>query len=355
MSIVESAGLKLLRLSNPEFAHNVAIRALNLGLVPKPKTRVFENLKTSIGGLELDSPIGLAAGFDKNAEAVDPLLKCGFGFVEVGAVTPEGQPGNPKPRLFRLPKDQAVINSFGFNNLGMDIVSSRLAKRSEKGIVGVNLGANKDSDDRIKDYVKVLKCCGPFVDFATVNVSSPNTENLRNLQEKNSLNNLLDQVMTSREKLKNKVPIFLKIAPDLSLNQIDDISEIALKMQIDAVVATNTTLDHQGLKSDVKNKQGGLSGRPLFSKSTWVLANLSRRLEKKVPLIGVGGIASAQDAYVKILAGASAVQLYTGLVYNGIGLVTKINKGLSEILSQHNKTNLSDIVGSGADEFLCVL
>jgi dihydroorotate dehydrogenase len=354
MSIVEIAGLKLLRLSNPEFAHNVAIKALNLGLVPKPKTRVFENLKTSIGGLELDSPIGLAAGFDKNAEAVDPLLKCGFGFVEVGAVTPEGQPGNPKPRLFRLPKDQAVINSFGFNNLGMDIVSSRLAKRAEKGIVGVNLGANKDSDDRIKDYVKVLKCCGPFVDFATVNVSSPNTENLRNLQEKNSLNNLLDQVMTSREKLKNKVPIFLKIAPDLSLNQIDDISEIALKMQIDAVVATNTTLDHQGLKSDVKNKQGGLSGRPLFSKSTWVLANLSRRLEKKVPLIGVGGIASAQDAYAKILAGASAVQLYTGLVYNGIGLVTKINKGLSEILSQQNKTNLSDIVGSEADEFLCV-
>ena len=354
MSIVESAGLKLLRLSNPEFAHNVAIRALNLRLVPKPKTRVFENLKTSIGGLELDSPIGLAAGFDKNAEAVDPLLKCGFGFVEVGAVTPEGQPGNPKPRLFRLPKDQAVINSFGFNNLGMDIVSSRLAKRSEKGIVGVNLGANKDSDDRIKDYVKVLKCCGPFVDFATVNVSSPNTENLRNLQEKKSLNNLLEQVMSSREKLKNKVPIFLKIAPDLSLNQIDDISEIALKMQIDAVVATNTTLDRQGLKSDVKNKQGGLSGRPLFSKSTWVLANLSRRLEKKVPLIGVGGIASAQDAYAKILAGASAVQLYTGLVYNGIGLVTKINKGLSEILSQQNKTNLSDIVGSEADGFLCV-
>ncbi len=352
MSIVESAGLKLLRLSNPEFAHTVAIRALNLRLVPKPKTRVFENLKTSIGGLELDSPIGLAAGFDKNAEAVDPLLKCGFGFVEVGAVTPEGQPGNPKPRLFRLPKDQAVINSFGFNNLGMDIVSSRLAKRSEKGIVGVNLGANKDSDDRIKDYVKVLKCCGPFVDFATVNVSSPNTENLRNLQEKKSLNNLLDQIMSSREKLKNKVPIFLKIAPDLSLNQIDDISEIALKMQIDAVVATNTTLDRQGLKSDVKNKQGGLSGRPLFSKSTWVLANLSRRLEKRVPLIGVGGIASAQDAYAKILAGASAVQLYTGLVYNGIGLVTKINKGLSEILSKQNKTHLSDIVGSGTDEFL---
>jgi len=352
MSIVESAGLKLLRLLNPEFAHNVAIKALSLGLTPKPKTRVFENLKTSVGGLELDSPIGLAAGFDKNAEAVDPLLKCGFGFVEVGAVTPECQPGNPKPRLFRLPKDKAVINRFGFNNLGMDIVSARLAKRSEKGIVGVNLGANKDSDDRIKDYVKVLKCCGPFVDFATVNVSSPNTENLRNLQEKSSLNNLLYQVMSSRENLKNKVPIFLKIAPDLSLNQIDDISEIALKMQIDAVVATNTTLDHQGLKSYVKNKQGGLSGRPLFSKSTWVLANLSRRLEKRIPLIGVGGIASAQDAYIKLLAGASAVQLYTGLVYNGMGLVTKINSWLSEILSQQNKAHLSDIVGSETEKFL---
>ena len=352
MSIVESAGLKLLRLLNPEFAHNVAIKALSLGLTPKPKTRVFENLKTSVGGLELDSPIGLAAGFDKNAEAVDPLLKCGVGFVEIGAVTPEGQPGNPKPRLFRLPKDKAVINRFGFNNLGMDIVSARLAKRSEKGIIGVNLGANKDSDDRIKDYVKVLKCCGPFVDFATVNVSSPNTENLRNLQEKSSLNNLLYQVMSSRENLKNKVPIFLKIAPDLSLNQIDDISEIALKMQIDAVVATNTTLDHQGLKSYVKNKQGGLSGRPLFSKSTWVLANLSRRLERRIPLIGVGGIASAQDAYIKLLAGASAVQLYTGLVYNGMGLVTKINSGLSEILSQQNKAHLSDIVGSETEKFL---
>ena len=243
------------------------------------------------------------------------------------------------------------MNRLGFNNLGMDIVSSRLAKRTEKGIVGVNLGANKDSDDRIKDYIEVLKCCGPFVDFATVNVSSPNTENLRNLQEKKSLDNLLDQVMSSREKLKNKVPIFLKIAPDLSLNQIDDISEIALKMQIDAVVATNTTLDHQGLNSDLKNKQGGLSGKPLFSKSTWVLANLSRRLEKKVPLIGVGGIASSQDAFVKILAGASAVQLYTSLVYNGIGLVTKINKGLSEILLQQNKSHLSDLVGSQTDKF----
>ena len=351
MSIVESVGLKLLRLSNPEFAHNVALKALKLGLVTKPMIRVPKNLRTSIGGLELDSPIGLAAGFDKNAEAVDPLLKCGFGFVEVGAVTPECQPGNPKPRLFRLPKDKAVINRFGFNNLGMDIVSARLAKRSEKGIVGVNLGANKDSEDRIKDYVKVLKCCGPFVDFATVNVSSPNTENLRNLQEKSSLNNLLYQVMSSRENLKNKVPIFLKIAPDLSLNQIDDISEIALKMQIDAVVATNTTLDHQGLRSYVKNKQGGLSGRPLFSKSTWVLANLSRRLEKRIPLIGVGGIASAQDAYIKLLAGASAVQLYTGLVYNGMGLVTKINTGLSEILSQQNKAHISDIVGSETEKF----
>ena len=233
----------------------------------------------------------------------------------------------------------------------MDIVSERLAKRSTKGIVGVNLGANKNSDDRIKDYVKVLQCCGPFVDFATVNVSSPNTENLRNLQEKNSLNDLLDEVMTSRENLENKVPVFLKISPDLTLNQIDDISEIALKMQIDAIVATNTTVDHQGLQSDVNNKHGGLSGRPLFSKSTWVLANLSARLDKKVPLIGVGGIASAEDAYVKLLAGASAVQLYTGLVYNGMGLVTKINKGISEMLSKQHKSNLSDIVGSEREKY----
>ena len=213
------------------------------------------------------------------------------------------------------------------------------------------MGANKNSDDRIKDYVKVLQCCAPFVDFATVNVSSPNTENLRNLQEKNSLNDLLDEVMTSRENLENKVPVFLKISPDLTVNQIDDICEIALKMQIDAIVATNTTVDHQGLQSDVKNKHGGLSGRPLFSKSTWVLANLSARLDKKVPLIGVGGIASAEDAYVKLLAGASAVQLYTGLVYNGMGLVTKINKGISEMLSKQHKSNLSDIVGSEREKY----
>jgi dihydroorotate dehydrogenase len=352
MGFLENTGLKLLRLSKPELAHNIAIKALNLGLAPKPEVSIFENLKTSICGLKLDNPIGLAAGFDKNAEAVDPLLKCGFGFIEVGAITPEPQPGNPKPRLFRLPKDQAVINRFGFNNLGMEMASVRLARRSSKGVVGINLGANKNSKDRIEDYAKVLKCCGPFVNFATINISSPNTENLRNLQEKNSLKNLLDQVLECRDNLKNKIPIFLKIAPDLSLNQIDDISEIALKMEIDAIVATNTTLDRRGIKSRVKNEKGGLSGKPLFSKSTWVLAHLSQRLDNKIPLIGVGGVASATDAYQKLLAGATAVQLYTGLVYHGIGLVSEINKGLSEILSNQGIDHVSKVVGKERDNFL---
>tara|TARA_B100001059_G_scaffold234095_1_gene275715 strand:+ start:589 stop:1647 length:1059 start_codon:yes stop_codon:yes gene_type:complete len=352
MRFFENAGLKLLRLSNPEFAHNIAIKALNLKLAPKSETLVFDNLKTSICGLKIDNPIGLAAGFDKNAEAVDPLLKCGFGFIEVGAITPKPQPGNPKPRLFRLPKDQAVINRFGFNNLGMEKASERLARRSAKGIVGINLGANKNSEDRIKDYIKVLACCGPFVDFATINVSSPNTENLRDLQEKSSLNILLDQVLECRGNLKVNIPIFLKIAPDLSLNQIDDIAETALKHNIDAIVATNTTLDRQGIKSRAKNERGGLSGKPLFSKSTWVLAHLSERLDGKIPLIGVGGVSNETDAYQKILAGATAVQLYTGLVYNGLGLISEINKGLSGILSRNGVDHLSEVVGKGRTNFL---
>ena len=352
MRFFENAGLKLLRLSNPEFAHKIAIKALNLKLAPKSETLVFDNLKTSICGLKIDNPIGLAAGFDKNAEAVDPLLKCGFGFIEVGAITPKPQPGNPKPRLFRLPEDQAVINRFGFNNLGMEKASERLARRSAKGIVGINLGANKNSEDRIKDYIKVLECCGPFVDFATINVSSPNTENLRDLQEKSSLNILLDQVLECRGNLKVNIPIFLKIAPDLSLNQIDDIAETALKYNIDAIVATNTTLDRQGIKSRAKNERGGLSGKPLFSKSTWVLAHLSERLDSKIPLIGVGGVSNATDAYQKILAGATAVQLYTGLVYNGLGLISEINRGLSGILSRNGVDHLSEEVGKGRTNFL---
>jgi len=254
--------------------------------------------------------------------------------------------------LFRLPEDQAVINRFGFNNLGMEMASARLARRSAKGIVGINLGANKNSENRIKDYIKVLMCCGPFVDFATVNISSPNTENLRILQEKNSLKILLDQVMECRDNLKVKVPIFLKIAPDLSLNQIDDIVETALKMDIDAIVATNTTLDRKGVKSRIKNEKGGLSGKPLFSKSTWVLANLSERLDNQIPLIGVGGVSTATDAYQKILAGASAVQLYTGLIYHGFSLIPEINKGLSAILSRERISNLTDIVGKERRNFL---
>jgi len=352
MSFLENAGLKLLRFSEPEFAHNFAIRALNFGLHTKRETLVFENLKTSICGLKLDNPVGLAAGFDKNAEAVDALLKCGFGFIEVGAITPKPQPGNPKPRLFRLPKDQAVINRFGFNNLGMEIAAERLAKRSYQGIVGINLGANKNSIDRIKDYTKVLQCCGPFVDFATINVSSPNTENLRDFQEKNSLENLVYQVLDCRYNLKNKIPIFLKIAPDLSLKQIDDIAEIALKMDIDAIVATNTTTDRQGIKSKLKNEKGGLSGKPLFPKSTWVLAHLSERLNNKVELIGVGGISSAIDAYQKLLAGATVVQLYTGLVYNGLGLVSEINNGLNTILTKHGVNHVSQIVGKERRNYL---
>ena len=343
---------------NAENAHNVACSLLSWIEKFPVLRKAIESLinaptdPITAFGVKFPNSIGLAAGFDKDGQFPGVCSALGFGHMEVGTVTPKPQPGNPKPRLFRLPEDQAVINRFGFNNLGMEMASARLARRSAKGIVGINLGANKNSENRIKDYIKVLMCCGPFVDFATVNISSPNTENLRILQEKNSLKILLDQVMECRDTLKVKVPIFLKIAPDLSLNQIDDIAETALKMGIDAIVATNTTLDRRGVKSRIKNEKGGLSGKPLFSKSTWVLAHLSERLDNQIPLIGVGGVATATDAYQKILAGASAVQLYTGLIYHGFSLIPEINKGLSAILSREGINRLADLVGKERSNFL---
>lgn len=351
MSLFESAGLRLMHCLDPERAHGLAIRALQMGLVPSVSVN-SPRLQTTIAGLELPNPLGLAAGFDKNATALAPLSRAGFGFVEVGAATPRPQPGNPKPRLFRLTEDRAAINRFGFNNDGMEAIALRLANRPNTGIIGLNLGANKDSSDRAADFARVLAHCGAHIDFATVNVSSPNTEKLRDLQGKDALSALLRGVLDARAGLPKSIPVFLKIAPDLNDAELEDIADVALSVGIDAIFATNTTLSRDGLRSAHKGETGGLSGAPLFEKSTRVLARLADITGGKIPLIGVGGIASAEQAYAKICAGASAIQLYTSLVYHGMSLVPQILHGLDALLKRDGFDTVAQAVGTKTKDWL---
>ncbi|WP_292285833.1 quinone-dependent dihydroorotate dehydrogenase [Marivita sp.] len=347
MSLLERAGLHLLHRFDPETAHGLALRALQLGLTPSAGTLTSPRLRTDLAGLVLPNPVGLAAGFDKNAVALRPLSRAGFGFIEVGGATPRAQPGNPKPRLFRLTEDRAVINRFGFNNDGMAAIVARLRDRPRDAIIGLNLGANKDSENRAADFATVLANGGAHVDFATVNVSSPNTEKLRDLQGKDALSALLAGVMETRNALDRPIPIFLKIAPDLSEAEITDVAEVALASGIDGLIATNTTLDRDGLTSRHAAEKGGLSGRPLMDKSTDVLARIYRETQGRLPIIGVGGIGSAQDAYTKIKAGASAVQLYSALTYQGLGLIPQIVNGLDTLLERDGFANIADAVGTG--------
>lgn len=353
MNFYESFGMSALRVLDPEQAHGLALTALKFGMVPAPGDLTSPRLKTTLAGMDLANPLGLAAGFDKNAEVLHPLAKSGFGFVEVGAITPRAQPGNPKPRLFRLMEDKAAINRFGFNNQGMEAAAAKLAKRPSRGVIGLNLGANKDSEDRASDFAKVLATCGPHLDFATVNVSSPNTEKLRDLQGKAALSGLLAGVMEVREELDRKIPIFLKIAPDLADDELGEIAEVAIESRISGIIATNTTLSRDGLSSKFKDEKGGLSGAPLFEKSTRVLAKLSKLTEShNLPIIGVGGVSNAEQAYAKIKAGASAVQLYTALVYGGMGLVKEIVTGLDSLLERDGFANVANAVGTGKEDWL---
>jgi dihydroorotate dehydrogenase len=262
------------------------------------------------------------------------------------------QSGNPKPRLFRLPGDRAVINRFGFNNDGMAQIALRLQKRPKHPVIGLNLGANKDSHDRAADFGRVLRHCAAHLDFATINVSSPNTEKLRDLQGKAALSALIAGVMQIRDDLKKPIPIFLKIAPDLDPASLEDIAEVVLLQGIDAVIATNTTLDRNRLNGPHKDQKGGLSGAPLFEKSTRILAQLSNLLGEKIPLIGVGGVSDAQHAYEKILAGASAVQLYTALAYQGLSLVPTLNEGLDALLKKNGFASIDQAVGTGRGRWL---
>ncbi|NBB97871.1 MAG: quinone-dependent dihydroorotate dehydrogenase [Alphaproteobacteria bacterium] len=352
MSLLERAGLAALRSFDPETAHGFAIQALSLGLAPLPRPVISSRLHTQLAGLDLPNPVGLAAGFDKNAEALGGLARAGFGFVEVGAATPRPQDGNPRPRLYRLPQDQAVINRFGFNNQGAQAIAARLEKRPAGIVLGLNLGANKDSADRAGDFAQVLRMCGAHVDFATVNVSSPNTEKLRDLQGADALTALLQGVLQARADLARRVPIFLKIAPDLNSQELADIAGVATQTGVDAIIATNTTLARKGLKSASADEKGGLSGQPLFEMSTRVLAQLSYLTDGKIPLIGVGGVGSADQAYAKLRAGASAVQLYSALVYEGLSLVPRLNRGLIDLMDRDGYANVTQITGTGRADWL---
>lgn len=352
MNLIERLGVTALHRFDPERAHALSLKALNSGLVPLPGPFTTPRLQVKIAGLALLNPVGLAAGYDKNATALAPLSRAGFGFLEAGAATPCPQAGNPKPRLFRLNKDNAVINRFGFNNDGMQAIAERLAKRPKNAVIGLNLGANKDSDDRAADFATVLAHCAVHLDFATVNVSSPNTEKLRDLQGKDALTALLNGVMQTRDALARPIPVFLKIAPDLTDAEIAEIAEVARTSKIDAIIATNTTLSRDGLTSPHRGEMGGLSGAPLFEKSTRVLAQLSALTDGEIPLIGVGGVGSAEQAYAKICAGASAVQLYSAMVYQGLSLVTDIARGLDELLARDGHANIADAVGSKRKDWL---
>ncbi|MEM7317633.1 MAG: quinone-dependent dihydroorotate dehydrogenase [Pseudomonadota bacterium] len=352
MTLAERLALTALHRLDPETAHGLALKALKLGLTPAPGPVTSPRLRQTLAGIDLPNPVGLAAGFDKNAEALVPLSKSGFGFVEVGAATPEPQPGNPKPRLFRLTEDNAAINRFGFNNQGMEKIRARLTRRPHDVAIGLNLGANKNSPDRSGDFSKVLAHCASFLDFATVNVSSPNTEKLRDLQGKAALSALLKDVIGTRDALATPLPVFLKVAPDLKDSEIADVAEVAMTSSIDAVIATNTTLSRDGLTSPHKDQAGGLSGAPLFETSTRVLARISQLTDSKIPLIGVGGISTAEQAYAKICAGASAVQIYTAMVFKGLSVARDIALGLDQLLDRDGFETVADAVGSKRKDWL---
>lgn len=351
MSLFEQAGLRALRAFDPETAHGLALRALKAGLAPTAPAP-DPMLATVVAGIPLASPVGVAAGFDKNAEAPDAMLARGFGFVEIGAVTPRPQAGNPRPRLFRLTEDRAAINRFGFNNEGLEAIAARLAARTGPRIpVWANLGANKDATDRVEDYVTVMRRLHGLVGAMTLNVSSPNTEKLRDLQGPAALRSLLTRATETRDELaKNgqRTPVFLKIAPDLTDAEISDISEISVECGLDGIIATNTTLSRDGLRSAHAAEAGGLSGAPLRDRALAVLRRVRAETGGATPLIGVGGVASAADAYARIRAGASAVQLYTAMVYEGPSLGARINAGLAELLRRDGFASPQEAVGVDA-------
>lgn len=342
-------GKPLLHAMDAETAHRVTIQGLKTGLYPACADTDDKHLSVSLWGKTFSNPVGLAAGFDKNAEVIAPMLKMGFGFVEVGTVTPRPQQGNPRPRVFRAPDHNAVINRMGFPNAGLNEFRRNVARfrASRPGMVGLNIGMNKDQSEPAQDYTLLIRSLGEFADYLSVNISSPNTPGLRNLQEPEFLKPFLGELITVRNELANKPPLLVKLAPDLSEPQQHDIAAVLLDVGIDGVILGNTTLDRPDfLPADFRMQKGGLSGAPLCQKSTDVIRNFYTLTQGKLPIIGVGGISSAQDAYDKIRAGASLVQLYSALVYKGPALVNDIKRGLSERLKRDGFDTLAQAVGN---------
>ena len=355
IGLFDRLSLPLLRALDPEDAHGLTIKALRFVPVPKAAADPPE-LAVRAFGLNFPNPVGIAPGFDKNAAVPDALLRLGFGFVEVGTVTPRAQAGNPRPRLFRLEADGGIINRLGFNNEGAPAALARLAARANAGgIVGVNIGANKDSADRTEDYVRLIDTFAPVASYFTVNVSSPNTPGLRDLQQVKALDELLARVIDARERVRPRAgptPVLLKIAPDLTLSDLDDAVGIARKHRVDGMIVSNTTISRPTSlrERDRASEPGGLSGRPLFKLSTRMLAETFVRAEGVFPLIGAGGIDSGATAIAKIKAGATLVQVYTGLVYRGLGLLSEIKSELAAALKRGRRSSLASLVGVDAAE-----
>ena len=333
---------------DPETAHTLAIKSLKLNLLSNIFNQSTEDpmFKSTLFGKKIDNPIGIAAGFDKNAEVYNALFKLGFGFVEVGTITPLKQYGNPKPRVFRLVEDQALINRLGFNNLGSENVKSRIRSNLPAGLLGINVGPNKDSRDRLNDYLIGIRTFHDVADYITVNISSPNTENLRNFHDETKFDELMNSIEKEKIKLRSKIPVVVKISPDILDNQVNLICEILLKYKVSAIIVSNTTEgNRETLQNILKHQKGGLSGKPLEEKSNKMISKFSNLLKGKTQIIGVGGVDSGRSAYEKFLAGANYVQLYTGMVFQGPNIVGKIKKELKELLISDGVANFREIIG----------
>ncbi len=333
---------------DPETAHNLAIKSLKFNFVPNILDDDKDNplFKTKLFSKDLENPIGMAAGFDKNAEVYNTLFRLGFGFVEVGTITPLKQFGNPKPRVFRLVEDEALINRLGFNNLGAQNVVARIRSNKQNGLLGINIGPNKDTKNRLGDYVECLKIFHQNADYITVNISSPNTEDLRSFHDQTKLNELLEIIHKEKKKLSSKIPIAVKVSPDISNDDISKISEVLLSNQIEVIIVSNTSdSTRDSLNNIQKHQKGGLSGKPIKEKSTKLINKFYKLLNGRVKIIGVGGVDSGKSAYEKFLAGANYVQLYTGLVFKGPNIVNIIKKELKELLKKDGVKNFTEIIG----------
>ena len=333
---------------DPETAHNLAIKSLKFNFVPNILDNDKNNplFKTKLFNKELENPIGMAAGFDKNAEVYNSLFRLGFGFVEVGTITPLKQYGNPKPRVFRLVEDEALINRLGFNNLGAQNIADRIRSNKQSGLLGVNIGPNKDSENRLKDYIECLKTFHHTADYITINISSPNTEDLRSFHEQTKLDELLQTINKEKKDLNSKVPIAVKVSPDIDDQEVNKITEVLLSNNIEVVIISNTSDSSRDSLSNIqKHQKGGLSGKPIEKKSSILINKFYKLLNGRIKIIGVGGVDSGKSAYEKFLAGASHVQLYTGMVFKGPNIVNMIKKELKELLIKDGVKNFTEIVG----------